>query len=272
MKLLKNRNLWISAAAGLAFAAVIYPYNHDMYVSVTFTYVCAVMNLFSAVLFSILLYLKLEGKFPWDSLGSVVMSLLVQIPGHMLFSSINWGSWVCLGLIAAYLLYCWVIWRKAHPLTKEQKKRRCIAILVLLLLGSCLWGYYSSPVLRVRVFLMQYQDMLEERIQAANGDINEVEGVFLSDPMPVLCGIQKYDVWPGDHDMMEFHLFASGFGSQTSYYGCYYSFDDVPLPYCYAITGLVQEDENFWTWVGEGDNHGATRKLSDHWYYFEAHF
>lgn len=272
MKLLKKRNLWFSVLTGLAFAAVIYPYNHNMYIAAAFTYVCAIMNLFSAAVFSVLLYFLLEKRFPMDSLGSVVMFLLVQIPGHMLFAAINWGSWACLALVAAWLVYCWISWRRIHPLTRVQKKRRCIAALVLLVLGGCLCGYYSSPVLRVRVFLMQYQDMLEARIEAAGGDINEVEAKFLSNPMPVLSGIQRYDVWPGDHDSIEFHLFGSGLGSQTSYYGCYYSFDDVPLPYCYATTDLVQEGENYWTWLGEGDNHGATRKLSDHWYYFEAYF
>ena len=272
MKFLKKKSPWISAGAGLALAAAIYPYNHDMYIADGFTYVCAIMNLFSAAVFSVLLYFLLERRFPWESLGSVVMFLLVQIPGHALFAGINWGSWVCLGLIAAWLLYIWVSWRRAHPLTKEQMKRRCMIVLVILVLGGCLWGFYSSPVLRVRVFLMQYQDMLEDRIYARGGDINEVEAEFFANPMPVLSGIDQYVVWPGEHDMVEFHLFGSGLGSQTSYYGCYYSYDDVPLPYCYATIGLTQEGEAYWTWQGEGDNHGATRKLSDHWYYFEAHF
>lgn len=169
MKLLKKRNLWFSVLTGLAFAAVIYPYNHDMYIAAAFTYVCAIMNLFSAAVFSVLLYFLLEKRFPMDSLGSVVMFLLVQIPGHMLFAAINWGSWACLALVAAWLVYCWISWRRIHPLTRVQKKRRCIAALVLLVLGGCLCGYYSSPVLRVRVFLMQYQDMLEARIEAAGG-------------------------------------------------------------------------------------------------------
>lgn len=272
MKLLKKRNLWFSVLTGLAFAAVIYPYNHNMYIAAAFTYVCAIMNLFSAAVFSVLLYFLLEKRFPMDSLGSVVMFLLVQIPGHMLFAAINWGSWACLALIVAWLLYCGARRRKDHPLTKVQKKRRVIAMLALVMLCGGLWFYYRNPILRVRVFLMQYQDMLEERIHARGGDINEVEAEFLSNPMPILSGIDQYIVWPGEHDMVEFYLFGNGFGSQTSYYGCYYSFDDVPLPYCYATTDLVQEGENYWTWLGEGDNHGATRKLSDHWYYFEAYF
>lgn len=268
MKLLKKRSVWISAAAGMLFAAAIYPYNHDMYVAVTFTYVCAVINLFSAVVFSVLLYFLIERKFPWECLGSVVLSLAVQIPAHMLFAAINWGSWVCLGLIAAYLLYCWQGWRRRHPLSKEQKKHRIIVLLVLVVLGSCVFGYYSSPCLRVRLFLMQYQDMLEARIDAANGDVGEVEAKFFSDPMPVLCGIKKFDVWPDDHDMVEFHLF----GTMNVQYGCYYSFDDVPLPFQNAPLSLSRESESEWTWRDQWNNHGRTRKLSDHWYYFEAHF
>ena len=273
MKFLKKRSLWISGTAGLAFFAVIYPYYHNMYVAEAFTWVCAIMNLFSAVVFAVLLYLKLEGKFPLECSGSVVMSLLVQIPGHALFAAINWGSWVCLGLTGAMLLYCWFTWRHSYSLTMGQKKRLCIVLLVLLMLCGCVFGYYSSPVLRVRVFLMQYQDMLEARIQSARGDIGEVEGAFLSDPMPVLCGIKSFDVWPGEQGMIEFHLFGgTRVGSQIQYYGCYYSWEDVPLAFHNASLPLTAAGSECWIWQGEGDNHGATQKLRDHWYYFEASF
>lgn len=272
MKLLKNRRLWISTAAGLIFAAAIYPYDHDLYIVKGFTYVCAVINLFSAAVFAILLYLKLEGKSPLENLGSVLVALLVQIPGHVLFAGINRGSWVCLGLIAVYLLYCRISWRRIHPMTKQQRKRCWAAFLILLVLGGAVLGYFSSPVLRVRMFLWQYQDMLEERIGAAGGDAGEVEGEFFSNPMPVLCGIKKFEVWQGQQDMVEFYLFAPVLDSPNGYYGVYYSFDDVPLPYQNGKQSLKQEGESEWSWHAEWDNFGSTRKLADHWYYFEAHF
>ena len=272
MNLLKNKNLWISGVAGLAFAAAVYPYHHEMYIADAFTWVCALLNLFSAGVFAILLYLKLEGKSPLENFGSIVTALLVQIPAHVLFAGINWGSWVCLGLIGFYLTYCLVCWLRLHPLTGAQKRRWLAVLLSLLVLGGGVLGYYSSPELRVRVFLWQYQEMLEERIGAARGDAGEVEGEFFSNPMPVLSGIKSFEVWQGEHDMIEFHLFGKREQSGTSYYGCYYSFDDVPLPCRNGAVALKQTGEGEWSWQGDWNNRGLTRKLSDHWYYFEACF
>jgi len=271
MKLLKNRNFHISALVGTAFALSIYPYGHDMYIPELFTAICAVLNLLSAVIFSALLYLKLEGKFPSEDMGYVILLLMIQAAGHGLFAMMSWGSWVCLGITAVILLACWISWRRTHPLTKEQKRRRIALVLGLVLAGGCVLGYFSSPVLRVRAFLWTYQKDLEQRIQEA-GSVGEVEGQFFSDPMPALCGIKKFDVWPGNQDMIEFHLFGKGAGGQTSYYGCYYSWEDVPLAYQNADVTLTQDGHDYWQWQAEGDNHGATRKLSEHWYYFEAHF
>ena len=272
MKLLKNRNFRISAVTGLAFAAAIYPYNHDMYVPELFTAVCALLNLLSAVIFSVLLYLKLEGKFPTEEMGSVLLFLMIQAAGHGLFAMMSWGSWVCLGITAAIFLACWISWRRAHPLTKEQKRRRIVIGLLLLVIAACVLGYHSSPLLRVKSFLFFHRGNLEARIGPSEEGYAAVEGRFLADPMPVLSGMKKFDVWPAAHDMIEFHLFTGGSGSQTTYYGCYYSYDDVPLPYQNADVELAQNGHRYWEWQAEGDNHGATRKLSAHWYYFEASF
>ena len=55
------------------------------------------------------------------------------------------------------------------------------------------------------------------------------------------------------------------------YYGFYFSPDDVPLAFQNAPISL-EETPTGWQWRGEGDDHGSTRRLSPHWYYFEAYF
>ena len=72
--------------------------------------------------------------------------------------------------------------------------------------------------------------------------------------------------WPGQHPMVEYILFTS-----SGYYGFYYSPDDVPLAFQNAPISL-EETPTGWQWRGEGDDHGSTRRLSPHWYYFEAYF
>lgn len=87
-------------------------------------------------------------------------------------------------------------------------------------------------------------------------------------PIPVLPEVTAYNVWSGEHPMMEF-LLKPRF---AVYVGCYYSPDDVPLAFQNTDFPLVPNGEDSWSWQGSGDNRGITRKIRDHWYYFEASF
>lgn len=76
--------------------------------------------------------------------------------------------------------------------------------------------------------------------------------------------------WSGDHLMYEF-LLGTGIGDRQ-YWGVYYSPDDVPLPFQNAGVPLSANGPEAWTWRAEGDDHGATKKITAKWYYFEAGF
>lgn len=81
----------------------------------------------------------------------------------------------------------------------------------------------------------------------------------------------EIDVWQEDKVCVEFHGGASGFGSETSYYGFYYSPEDELI----ALHGHEAEftaDGTGWRWIGDGDNGGYVEKVLDNWYYFEANF
>lgn len=139
---------------------------------------------------------------------------------------------------------------------KLLKKKWFIVLLAALVLLGCWLG---NPFLRVKTFVHLHHSTIEEPLLAYNG-------------VPVIWGVKSHNTWEGEHTMTEFILFSSGFGSETTYYGCYYSWDDVPLAFQNLDVKLTQCGHNAWEWQGEGDNGGITRKIMDHWYYFEASF
>ena len=70
----------------------------------------------------------------------------------------------------------------------------------------------------------------------------------------------------GEHPMDEFIVVTIG----STYYGCYYSPDDVPLAFQNSGLELVDDVRGGWSWRAEGDNYGYTEQLAPCWYYFEA--
>lgn len=81
-------------------------------------------------------------------------------------------------------------------------------------------------------------------------------------------GNWKYvNLWPGEHDMAEYIVTVLG----DTYYGFYYSPDDVPLAFQNTQVLLAPFEEG-WIWTAEGDNHGTTRRITEKWFYFEASF
>ena len=88
--------------------------------------------------------------------------------------------------------------------------------------------------------------------------------------LPAEYGGAKVRTWGGAHVQVDFVL---GYGiGDRQYWGAYYSPDDVPLPFQNADVPLTPNGDGCWTWQGEGDNRGTTKKISENWYYFEAGF
>lgn len=137
----------------------------------------------------------------------------------------------------------------------KRVKRKSIVIpaaaALIILLGVLL----LQPELRVRRFVAAHGEEIEESMAAGHG-------------ISARIGIKYFNTWEGEHDMTEFILFTMG----DTYYGCYYSPDDVPLPFQNTDVELSQDGHDYWEWQAEGDNHGATEKIRERWYYFEASF
>ena len=122
--------------------------------------------------------------------------------------------------------------------------------------------------------------------------IDEVEGLYIYIDDPSLGGLYKEI----DNELLEsvlnkkpiqeisrheegvsFYCGGTGFGSATSYYGFYYSFDGSPKDYwcgtSFGSPGQLKPDgDGFSIKNSNDDNCYYTEKIRDNFYYYEAHF
>lgn len=138
-------------------------------------------------------------------------------------------------------------------------KRKYMILLVMILVLAVAFFYRGNPLRHTRMFVSMYAEQIQRNIESGDG-------------VPENLGCLEVNEWPGEQNMTEFTLSGWGFGSGMRYYGCYYSPNDVPLPFQNAPVSLTQNGDGCWQWKGDGDNHGSTQKLKDRWYYFEAYF
>jgi len=139
---------------------------------------------------------------------------------------------------------------------KKMKKLLTILVCVLILFVMC---FTSIPKLRVKLFVTMYHELIEDGLAAGNG-------VPADDA--VLFGYKYVNSWEGAHPMTEFVILARG----NTYYGCYYSPEDVPVAFQNTDVELKQKSQTTWEWNAEGDNKGSTSKIMDKWYFFKASF
>lgn len=138
-------------------------------------------------------------------------------------------------------------------------KRKHLFLLVMVLALTVVFFYQTNPQRHAERFVSMYADQIQRSIESGDG-------------VPENLGCLDVNQWLGDQPMTEFLLSGWGIGSGKRYYGCYYSPNDVPLPFQNAPVALTQSGDGCWQWQGDGDNYGSTRKLRDYWYYFEASF
>jgi len=132
-------------------------------------------------------------------------------------------------------------------------KAKPILILAAVILILLLMVLLLQPELRVRRFVAAHGDEIEESMAAGHG-------------ISASIGVKYFNTWEGEHSMTEFILFTRG----STYFGCYYSPDDVPLAFQNTDVELSQDGHDYWEWQAEGDNHGTTKKIREGWYYFTA--
>ena len=137
------------------------------------------------------------------------------------------------------------------------KKVKIAAACCGLALLLCLALSQLTPEKRVARYVASHQEELQSSMDAY---------FHRGQPLSHDGALPAVNHWPGQHPMVECILFTG-----SGYYGFYYSPDDVPLAFQNSPVPLAEASTG-WQWQGEGDDHGSTRRLSPHWYYFEAYF
>lgn len=140
-----------------------------------------------------------------------------------------------------------------------KKRLKLGVIVVICLLALTVISIYSVPQLRVTLFVNLYHELIEEGISAGNG---------VPSDEAILLGYRSVNSWDNHHPMTEFIVMSIG----DTYYGCYYSPDDVPLAFQNTDAELATRGQNRWEWSADGDNHGETFKIMKCWYFFKASF
>lgn len=87
-------------------------------------------------------------------------------------------------------------------------------------------------------------------------------------------GIEVKGMYSGEHPIVQFYYSGTGIVTSSTYYGFYYSKDDVPAAFQNGAYELVPASDSEWAWEeDEGtDNGGLTKRITDNWFYYEAWF
>ncbi len=212
----------------------------------------------AALLYAAATYLGLLGTYSagaisGNELAGLVLLLMAGITGAGCLA-----AWIAFGITK-------LIARKKTPSPAKGEgvgehkqpspivRKAMLAVAAAIVIVSAV--VYLNPSIRAKSFVALHGAEIESAIEAGHG-------------VPAWLGNYDYNSWAGEHSMLQITLIERG----NTYYGCYYSFDDVPLAFQNADVPLTQDGHEYWEWQAEGDNHGSTERITENWYYFEASF
>lgn len=147
---------------------------------------------------------------------------------------------------------------------RKIKKKTVIKILIVV--GAILFlKWYSNPERRIFAMVERNLEKYEMAVQQMmNGDISasRVE----------VPGVRDVHVRMGEHVVVDFFVTGFGLAPSSTYYGFYYSPEDLPMMALDGMAKLTEYEPDAWNWQGVGDNDGIIKKIADCWYYYEASF
>lgn len=136
---------------------------------------------------------------------------------------------------------------------------------VLFALGIVLSAAFFSrnEEKQITDFVIQHQEELESIVGSClNG----------GSTVTTYKGVEVEGLYSGVHPIVQFYYSGSGLVPSTTYYGFYYSEDDVPVVYQNCKYDLVSHSDNEWKWTDGTDNGGVTKRITDHWFYYAVWF
>ena len=137
-----------------------------------------------------------------------------------------------------------------------------IILLITVLLSICFVVYFqNTPEKRTVRYFNNHKTALEEDAKKT---------IEYGHPVNMLNITADY--WRGEHSIVEYTVISKGIVSASTYYGFFYSADDVPVSFQNSGCAMNPVSDSKWTWKSNGDNHGLVRRLAPHWFFFEASF
>ena len=148
---------------------------------------------------------------------------------------------------------------------KWKKKLIIIGILILAWIFLKLW---FNPETRIKHFVNANEENLKEiALTYLSG-----EKILSLSERDYYKGVEIWGVQSGEHPVVKFFYRGKGIVPSGVYYGFYYSPNNLPAAILDEGRMLQSSGKEEWTWSGEGDNGGMTKRIGENWFYFESWF
>lgn len=157
----------------------------------------------------------------------------------------------------------------------------CVGLIMMMLV---IGGYIYFTDIEGRIFTFvknnyeELEDISEKHIASSNSfkyvyDDRTIVTDTSYDIYEEYKGVEVERVYKGEHTIVQYFYTGRGIVPASTYYGFYYSPEDVPVAYNNIDIELKQISDNEWEWAEENsDNGGIIIKIMDKWYYYKAWF
>lgn len=144
-----------------------------------------------------------------------------------------------------------------------KKWNKIIIAAVLIILAISAVKYITNPERRIKNFINQNS---EELVTIAEAYLNS------DTTIKTYKGVEVESVFRGNNDIVQFYYGGVGIVPASTYYGFYYSPDDIPTAYQNVNCRLSAVSDDEWKWSDGTDNGGRTIRIMKNWFYYEAWF
>ena len=145
-----------------------------------------------------------------------------------------------------------------------KKKLNLIGRITLILLSFCFVFTFFSPFTRAKLFIMAFRtDTQSIAMKCLEEKSTETKHCH---------SCEVYYVDGGAESIVQFCQLRIGIVPSSCEYGFYYSPDDKPHTYWNYDSVLEPNGKNRWIYSLDGNNHGETRKICPHWFYYKVSF
>lgn len=145
-----------------------------------------------------------------------------------------------------------------------KKWKIVLIIIVIIVCGIGVINFINNPERKIRGFVKANETELEE---IAEQYLNYEQGLDKYYKHVKIDGVVQ-----GEYPIVQFYYSGYGIAPAGTYYGFYYSPDDVVTTYANEEYPMETVGDAEWEWSGVGDNGGIIKKIQDNWYYYEAWF